>query len=97
MQMGTTLTVRIPEDLAKWLEEASRRAGVAKGQIVRGELERARAVCQRKFPNPPANAGEQAKQSRFLAGRGFSPETIRRVVRQANRPGEDAPDAKAAD
>jgi len=61
------------------------------------ELERARAVCQRKFPNPPASAGERAKQSRFLAGRGFSPETIRRVVRQANRPGEDAPDAKAAD
>ena len=49
MQMGTTLTVRIPEDLAKWLEEASRRAGVAKGQIVRGELERARAQESSRF------------------------------------------------
>ena len=59
------------------------------------ELERARAVYQRKFPNPPASAGEHAKQSRFLAGRGFSPETIRRVLRQAKRPDQDAPHADA--
>ena len=54
------------------------------------ELERARTVCARKFPTPPASAVEHAKQARFLAGRGFSPETIRRVLRPARAPDQDA-------
>ena len=49
------------------------------------ELERASAVCARKFQKPPATAAEHAKQARFLAGRGFSPETIRRVLRRTPR------------
>jgi hypothetical protein len=40
--MGNTLTIRLPEDLAQWLEETSRKSGMARGQIVRRELERAR-------------------------------------------------------
>jgi regulatory protein len=46
------------------------------------ELDRARAVWARKFPMPAASAVEHAKQARFLAGRGFSPDTIRRVLRR---------------
>ena len=44
------------------------------------ELERARQVWGRRFGTVPANAQEQAKQMRFLAGRGFDGEVIRRVV-----------------
>ena len=48
-----------------------------------GESERVRAlgVWQRKFGALANDAGERARQIRFLASRGFSAETIRRVVR----------------
>jgi regulatory protein len=46
------------------------------------ELARARAVWARKFGDAPAvAAAERARQMRFLAGRGFSADVIRRVVR----------------
>jgi regulatory protein len=44
------------------------------------ELERAREVWKKRFGTPPANSSEKAKQMRFLQGRGFSLETIRRTV-----------------
>ncbi|MFO1361034.1 MAG: recombination regulator RecX [Burkholderiales bacterium] len=44
------------------------------------ELERARAAWTKRFGAPPANALERARQMRFLHGRGFSFEVIRRVV-----------------
>jgi len=44
------------------------------------ELERARAVWARKFGQAPADARDWARQARFLAQRGFSTETIRRVL-----------------
>ena len=53
-------------------------------QQARGtELERAREVWRRRFGEPAADAAERAKQMRFLAGRGFEGEVIRRVVRGA--------------
>ncbi len=45
------------------------------------ELVRARAVWQRKFGEQPRDAGERARQMRFLLSRGFSGETVRRVLR----------------
>ncbi len=45
------------------------------------ELERARAVRERKFGAVPADATGRARQARFLMGRGFSPDTIRRALR----------------
>ena len=47
------------------------------------ELSRARQVWQRKFGDRPAvqDAAGRAKQMRFLMSRGFSGETIRRVLR----------------
>ncbi len=48
------------------------------------ELTRARRVWLRRFGSQPTTAGdaaEQARQMRFLAGRGFSAETIRRLLR----------------
>ena len=47
--MSNTLTVRLPEDLADWLEESARKAGVSRGRIVRTELERARDAAERPF------------------------------------------------
>ncbi len=53
------------------------------------ELERAQALWQRRFGEPGATLAERARQMRFLAGRGFGGEVIRRVVRGA--PDDDVP------
>jgi regulatory protein len=47
-----------------------------------GELERARAVWQKKFGTPPANAAERARQMRFLQSRGFAPASIHRIIKR---------------
>lgn len=44
------------------------------------ELERAREVWRRRFGAPAEDAAGRAKQMRFLAGRGFDGDVIRRVV-----------------
>ena len=49
------------------------------------ELARARAVWEAKFSGRPSGPADRARQSRFLAGRGFSGEAIRRVLRDADR------------
>ncbi|MFL6693833.1 MAG: recombination regulator RecX [Ramlibacter sp.] len=49
-------------------------------QIRTTELARARDVWQRKFGQPPQDAAERGKQSRFLAARGFGGEVIGRVL-----------------
>lgn len=71
------------------LRQALRTKGVA-GELIDvrvaelpDEAERARDVWQRKFATPPADAREWAKQARFLQGRGFSVEVIRRLLKDA--------------
>ena len=63
--------------------------GEALAPLVATDLERARAIWQRRYrgmlPHSPA---ERARQMRFLAGRGFSAETIRKVLGA----GDDASD-----
>ena len=44
------------------------------------ELERARAVWQKKFGQLASSSAERNKQARFLASRGFSGEVVRQVV-----------------
>ncbi len=44
------------------------------------ELARARAVWARRFGQPATDAAGRAKQMRFLAGRGFAADVIRKVV-----------------
>lgn len=57
-------------------------------QQARGtELERAQDVWRRRFGAPALDAAERARQMRFMAGRGFEGDVIRRVVRGA----EDEP------
>lgn len=74
--------LRIRQELAQHQAVLSPEAAQA---LRDSELERAGAVCSRKFPSLPTTAAEHAKQARFLAGRGFSPETIRRVLRRTWR------------
>jgi regulatory protein len=50
------------------------------GQARDADLSAARAVWQKKFGELPVDAKERAKQQRFLLGRGFPPEVVRRVV-----------------
>ena len=47
--MSNTLTIRLPEDLAQWLEETSRKSGIPRGRIVRMELERTRKSSSQSF------------------------------------------------
>ncbi|MBE7525830.1 MAG: recombination regulator RecX [Gammaproteobacteria bacterium] len=48
------------------------------------ELEAALNIWRKKFDHPPATREERAKQIRFMMNRGFSMETIQRVLSQAN-------------
>jgi regulatory protein len=45
------------------------------------ELSRAQEVWRKKFGRPPEDAGEKAKQMRFLLTRGFGTEVVRRVIK----------------
>lgn len=51
------------------------------------EFDRARALWLKRFGQPPGTPADRAKQARFLAGRGFSSEIIRQILK-----GVDAPD-----
>ena len=63
------------------------------------EVERARAVWRKKFgsddaaadasPRAPTDVAQRARQMRFLAARGFTGDTIRRVVSGARDSGGD--------
>jgi regulatory protein len=55
-------------------------AAAALDTLRRSEPERALEVWRRRFSAPPESPAEKAKQMRFLAGRGFSTEVIRRVM-----------------
>jgi hypothetical protein len=43
--MSHTLTVRLTEELAAWLEQTAAKTGVSQGKLVRDQLERVRAAA----------------------------------------------------
>ena len=45
------------------------------------ELERAQEILRRKYRTPATTREERAKRARFLQGRGFSLDTIYRLIR----------------
>ena len=51
------------------------------------ELDRARSIWRRRFGVMPQTAQERGRQARFLQSRGFSMDTIRKVLREL--PGDD--------
>lgn len=75
--------LRVRQELqAKGLDREAVSQAVAELQA--SELDRARAVWQKKFGEAPGDASARAKQMRFLAARGFGADTIRRVVAGAS-------------
>ena len=64
------------------LRQDLQRAGVeATAALEIDWLQQAQAVCQKRFGDtPPTDARDYARRARFLAGRGFTGETIRRVL-----------------
>ena len=61
------------------LDSATRQA------LQASEEQRARAVWQRKYGQAASSAPQRMQQLRFLAGRGFSMDVVRRVVLDAAR------------
>jgi regulatory protein len=55
----------------------------AQSQMKDGEVDAARAVWKKKFGSLPTTLEERAKQSRFLAGRGFSAEVVHAVLKKS--------------
>lgn len=53
----------------------------ALSELAPSELARARALWQKKFGSAGATPAERARQMRFLSARGFTPETVRKVLR----------------
>ena len=74
-------TLRIVQELSR---HGVALEGEALQQLRDSELPRAREVWARKFGVTAGNPAERAKQMRFLAGRGFSGDVIRRVVQGAD-------------
>lgn len=70
---------RVLQELkAHRLDDALIRSAVA--DLKTSEFTRAQALWQRRFGGPAADRAERLRQMRFLAGRGFAPEVIRKVV-----------------
>jgi predicted transcriptional regulator len=67
--MGNTLTVRLSEDLAAWLDQTARKSGLSRGRIVRMELERARSASKQTFLRL---AGTVEGPANLSARKGFS-------------------------
>ena len=54
------------------------------GADAENELGRAREVWTRKFGAPPADRVEWTRQARFLQGRGFATDTIRKLLKDCH-------------
>jgi len=82
-------TQRIQHELA---QHGLKLPAPALQQLRAGELQRATQLYRRRFAGPADDARERARRMRFLAGRGFSGEVIRRVLAAgAEGPDEEAP------
>jgi regulatory protein len=55
----------------------------AQSQLKDSEVDAARAVWKKKFGSLPTTPEERAKQSRFLASRGFSAEVVHAVLKKS--------------
>ena len=62
---------RLPDDITRGVTE----------QLKASEFDRAHALWARRFGEPPATPEDKARQTRFLAARGFAGDVIRRVLR----------------
>lgn len=72
-------TMRIVQEL-KQHGLANARIATLREQLRSTELERARAVWQKKFGQPAESVKDYARQFRFLASRGFSSDCLRHIL-----------------
>ena len=68
----------------------------AKQSLQQSELQRARDVWRKKYDQPAIDAAGRVRQMRFLAGRGFSIEVVRRIVTGIDPPDGDDPEAASS-
>jgi len=68
-ETSNPFTVRLPEDLAEWLNHAARRTGVSKSGIIREALEEAGNSSRRQFLRL---AGTVAGPADLSTRKGFS-------------------------
>ena len=67
--------------------------------LAHSEYDRARLVWEKKFGGPGQDASARVRQMRFLAGRGFTADVVRRVVQSAatdadSEPGRTVPESR---
>ena len=80
---GRVGTARIVQELRQH-GVGSERIEALRSDLQSSELERARAVWQKRYGQAPLDAADRARQMRFLAARGFNHEVIRKVVGAAD-------------
>lgn len=61
------------------------RIEAALANLTVSEFDRARALWQRRFGRVAQTPTEQARQARYLAGRGFAADVVRRVLKVATQ------------
>ncbi len=65
--------------------------GDIRQQLQSTEVQRAAEVWQKKFGRVPADAKDYARQFRFMASRGFSPQCLRQIIgEQESNEGDEA-------
>ncbi len=86
--VASVLHQRAPRLGALRVRQELQRKGIAPEAIAQAlaglqhsELERARALWQRRFDAPPADPRERARQTRFLLARGFAGAVVARVMK----------------
>ena len=68
--MARNLTIRLSDDLARWLERTSRRLGISRSSLVRQELERVRTA--KKQPRFMLLAGSVDGPPSLSSRKGYS-------------------------
>jgi predicted DNA-binding ribbon-helix-helix protein len=68
--MSKTLTIRLTDEQAAWLEQAARRTGLPQGRIVRDQIERVRESGN--LPSFMRLAGTASGAANLSTRKGFS-------------------------
>ena len=71
-QMGETLTIRLPPDLAAWLARTAEETGRSQGEIIRQQLERARGETTSPVRGFMRLAGSMRGAKDLSTRKGFS-------------------------
>lgn len=76
-------TARLMQEL-KTHQLGEETLGEVKAQLQATEVDRARALWEKRFGHPPADLAERAKQVRYMTARGFSRSVVSRIIAGAD-------------